>query len=414
MYLLKNALVLGKTIGAQWNYKDLSDVFVYGAYQEFKKIYLILTHPSSDVDLYVDMDEVRQEAYSFNGSITQWLNSLGNQSLPLVENIPNANIKYAKYSNALQAGYEFKLANTGLHYPEGVSKRTFADIKLTREKFKTDMELIRDYCLLSVNGFFHDHVGNQNEIFIQKGAKSGFKAQESQVGIYSFLDVGKLTKFRLNSAKITPSDEGGNLYQRLRFTVEQNTEDKPFFLVLGGYIIFPQENIFFQSGINTFTLALENLHYEERIMESDHFLDLSDLEIKRPNMSPNGYDLNQLRSDVFIEKYLKMSQTFLVTVDCENLSIERKVIQRASFPGQFLHFEDPVFPILGAHGRFLDYWKILEGNQWSINCTDTYHRNYVYPEGERERANYALAAMDTTRRYEHTQAYMLELSTNKE
>ena len=414
MYQLKNALTLGKTIGAQWDYRDLSDVFVYAGYQEFKKVYLILTHTSGPEVLYVDMDDVRQEAYSFNGSFAQWVAQLGNQSVPFTANLPNAKIRYAKYANALQAGYEINLGNAGLYYEAGVNARNFTDVKLTRNKFKTDMELINDYCLMTVNGFFHDHVGNQTETFILKGGKTGFKSQETQIGIYSFLDVGKLNKIKINPLKIASTDVGGSFYERLRFEVDFEVGDKPYFLIMGGYMIFPKENIFFQTGPSTFSLALNQLHYEERIMESDKFIDLSELELSAPNMSPNGYDLAQLRSDETIAKYLSMSNSYLVVVDAPMLAVERHVIQRAAFPGQFLHYEDPVYPVIGAHGRFLDYWKIEEGNMWSINCTDTFSRNFVYPEGARERAKYTLASLDVTRRYEHTQAYMLEISTNKE
>jgi hypothetical protein len=172
MYQFKNALTLGKTIGAQWEYRDLSDVFIYSAYQEFKKIYLILTHVSVDHDLYVDMEDVRQDAYSFNGSITQWIGGLEGKSVPFTDSLPDSNIRYVKYANAIQSGYDVQLANAGLHYPDGVNARNFGDLKLTRNQFKTDMELINNYCLMTVNGYFHNHVGNQNEVVIEQGGKS--------------------------------------------------------------------------------------------------------------------------------------------------------------------------------------------------------------------------------------------------
>ena len=414
MYQFKNALTLGKTIGAQWEYRDLSDVFIYSAYQEFKKIYLILTHVSVDHDLYVDMEDVRQDAYSFNGSITQWIGGLEGKSVPFTDSLPDSNIRYVPYANAIQSGYDVQLANAGLHYPDGVNARNFGDLKLTRTQFKTDMELINNYCLMTVNGYFHNHVGNQSEVVIEQGGKSGFKAQDTQVGILSFLDVGKLNKIKIDPLKIFPSDEGGTLYERLRFDIDIAPITKPFFLILGGYLVFPKNNVFFQSGNNSYTLSVKDLHYEERIMESEKFLDLSSMGFIRPNIAPSGYDLENLRSDAVIKKYLTMSQSFFVTVDAPMLAINKHVIQRAAFPGQFLHHEDPVFPIQGANGRFLDYWKIQEGEMWSLNCTDTFSRNFVYPEGTRDRAKYALGALDTTRRYDHTQAYMLELSTYKE
>lgn len=411
MYTLVSSLCLTNSIGAQWETPNLSNVFIYSAFITYKKFYLILSHPSTSDPIYVDMNSLRQNASGFLGTVKQWLVSLGNFSLPTVPTIPNKNIKYAKFANAVQAGYTINIAASGLNYKINYPKSAMPDLKLTRDQFETNMSLLETHCLTTVNGFIHDCKVNKKEAFIINGATTGRMSDSNHVGIYSFVDIGKLTKIRLDPLNIVPMEKNSTLMEKICFTVKADLTNKSYFLVLGGYLVLPQENLFFQTGENTFSLNLNKLPYVERLLESYTLLDLTDLGLIPPNIDPNGFDINAVRSDAVIKKYMTLSQSFLVVVDTEQLFIDKKVIMRAAFPGQFICHDDPVYPVIGGHGKFFEFWKQQERGKWSVNTRDTYYRRFIFTEKDTPTINYASAALDATKIYDHSQAFLLEISS---
>lgn len=399
-------------MGAQWETPDLSHVFLVSALLEYKKFYLTLSHPSIVGPLYVDMIAIRGEVTGFNGTVSQWLSSLGNFSLPVIPSLPDQRIRYAKFANATQAGYNIELATAGLYYHPNYPSISKTDLRLTRQQFGSNHKLLETHCLLTVNGFIHDSAANSEEAFILDGATTGRMGNDNHVGIYSFLDIGKLTKVKLDPLRIVPMEANSTLMEKIRFSADVDLEGKSFFLVLGGYLVTPQVNVFFQTGPQTFSLDLNQLPYIERLLESHTLLNLTSLGLIPPNHSPSGFDNSQLKSDATIRKYMTLSQSFLVVVDVENLVVDRKVIQRASFPGQFICWDDPVYPVIGGHGKFFEFWKQEEQGKWTVNTRDTYYRRFIYSEGPGVQANYITAALDTTRMYDHSQAYLLEISAN--
>ena len=411
MYTLVSSLCLGNTVGAQWETPDLSAVFLYSAYMEYKRFYLTLSHPAVEGPIYVDMNQVRTEASGFVGTVTQWLISLADRSLPTVEALPNEKVRYAKFANATQTGYNIELALAGLNYSDNYPALSMTDLKLTRPQFGTDMTLLESHCLTTVNGFIHQCTSTETEAFILDGAVTGRMGNDNHVGIYSFLDIGRLTKINLDPVNIVPMELNTSLKEKIRFSVTADLTGKSYFLVLGGYLVMPEENVFFQTGENTFSLDLNLLPYEERLLESHSLINLSSLDLVPPNNAPDGFDMTQVWSDDVIRKYMTLSQSFFVVVDTDHLSVDRKVIQKAAFPGQFICWDNPVYPVVGGHGKFFEFWKQEEQGKWTINTRDTYYRRFVYTEGPRKRATYASGALDTTRVYDHSQAYMLEIST---
>ncbi len=416
MYLLKSSVCLERTIGAQWTNVDLSEVLIGSAYQQYKNFFLILSHPSSSEDLYVDMSQLAIEAYSFYGTVSEWLRFIGDSALPFVTDIPSTKRKFVKYANAIQTGYITSFAKMGYNYPTEMSKGSLTDISLQRDQFKTDMELFGKGCLITVNGVIHRTASNDKKAYAIDGAKTVRHTNNTAIGIISFLDVGKLTQVTLNPANIFSLDNDTLPSDGVIFTLEEDIdlENKSFFLVLMGTPVFINSKNFEQIGVRTFLLKLSLLNYEERLMDAKKYMDLSPLEFTGPNHGPSFFSLEQIHSLESIRKVLTLSQSFFVIVDTPNLHVEKHSILKASFPGQFRSYTDPVYPLMVNGGRLVDYWKIEEVGCWSVDVTDSYLRRYVLTETDRLRAQFASDALDTTRRYEHAEGHFLEISTIKE
>lgn len=413
MYTLVRSLCLGNSIGAQWETPNLSAAFLTSVYKAYKKIYLTLSHPSVTELLHVDMNVLRGDISGFTGTVSQWLTSIGSRTLPMIDSLPDGRMRYAKFANAVQAGYLLDQAVAGMNYDANYPLLSKTDIRMRRPQYGTQMKLLETHCLVTVNGFIHDTVATDTEAFVLGGATTGRMGNDNHVGIYSFVDIGKLTKVKLNPLKIVPMENGTTLMEKIRFSVDEDLTGKSFFLVLGGYLVMPKANVFFQTAAKSFSLNLNMLPYIERLLESYTLLNLTSMGMIPPNHAPGGFDLSQMRSDEKIRKYMTLPQSFLVIVDTEQLHSEQRVIQRAAFPGQFICREDPVYPVIGGHGKFFEFWKQEEQGKWVVNTRDTYYRRYIYSEGPRNDANFTSSALDTTRSYDHSQAFLLEISAIK-
>ena len=416
MYLLKSSVCLERTIGAQWTNVDLSEVLIGSAYQQYKNFFLILSHPSSPVDLYVDMSQVAIDVYSFNGTVTDWLRYIDDAALPFVPNIPSTKRKFVKYANAIQTGYVTSFAEMGYNSPLNATRASFMDISLQRDQFKTDMELFGKGCLVTVNGIIHRTVSNDKKAYAIDGAKTVRHSNNTAVGIISFLDVGKLSQVALNPLNILPLDNETLPSDAVIITLDEefDLENKSFFLVLMGTPVFINPKNFEQIGVRSFLLRLSLLNYEERLMDANKYMDLSSLEFIAPNHAPGFFSLEQIHSLEGVRKVLTLSQSFFVIVDTPNLHVEKHSILKASFPGQFRSYTDPVYPLMVNGGRLVDYWKIEENGCWTVDVVDSHLRRYVLTEADKLRAQFASDALDTTRRYEHAEGHFLEISTIKE
>ena len=410
MYQLKGSLCLGRTIGAQWQSPDLENIFMYSVLSEFKNIFLVVTHPAADGDIYVDLNELRTEVSGYAFSVGRWLVDIGDRALPTVESLPNGELRYAKYGNARQANYHLSFALAGLNYQSEVSNASFPDIKITRPSVSTPMRTMDTHCLVSVNGFVHTTLSNDTETFIINGGITSRRVGESHVGSWSFLDIGKLDKVRIRAENIQPLEINTSLYQKLRFTVDCNLTNKSVMLVLGGYVNFVHPESFYQIGEKTFAVDLKRMQYEDRVMHSRNQIDLTYLELSEIDGSPNHVDKEQLRSDTVIRKYFDLSQSFLVVVDTPQLFVNRIPVIRAAFPGQYLYHENPVYPLQGTFGKFFEYWKRNEGDKWSLGTRDAYYKKFMFHEGAMKEPFHVSDALDPTYPFDHVYGRLLEVS----
>lgn len=410
MYQLQESLCLGRTTGSQWQTPDLQNVLMYSVLTEFKNVYLTVTHPAEEDPIYVDLNELRVEVSGYPYTVGQWLVEIRNKALPTVSSLPNGELRYAKYGNARQANYHMSFAISGFNYPNAVSNATFPDIKMERPSIATPMRTMDTHCLVTVNGYIHETVSNDKETFILNGGTTSRKIEECHVGIWSFLNIGKVSKIKINPTNVQPLEVNTDLYQKLRFTVDADLTNKSVILVLGGYPNFINKDSFYQIGEKTFAVDLKKLDYENRVLHSRNQIDLSSLDFSEIDNEPNHIGLHELRSDSIIRKYFSLSQSFLVVIDIPQIFINRIPVIRAAFPGQYLYHENPVYPLLGTFGKFFEYWKRNEGGKWSIATRDAYYKKFMFREGDMKKSFHVSDALDPTYPFDHVYGRLLEIS----
>ena len=377
MYTYQTATGIAKSTGSQWKELELRDTLVYVIYLLYAKVYLSLTHPVLPDVVFVDMDSLRTEFSSYDGTLDELLVELADRALDTVPSIPDTRKKQAKYSDLIRAQYKIDLATRGLNLPDNYPKDQMDDLIITRPKYKTDVSNLHNYTMLSVNGYYHNTTTDSKATFIIDGAKGFRKSGVNHCGCLSFYDIGKLSKLKILSENIKPLVEGAPLKEKINFSVEGDFTNKCCVLILGGYMIFPKDGVFWQNGDNSFLVDITNMPYIERLFESKDAIDLSSLELSYRETGEDSYDIDELYSDEVLRRYFTLSQSFLLVVDTPYLTTVKHHIRHANLPGLFISYNDPVWPLFVGEGRTAEQWKVYEAGQWAVTIQDSFYRNSI-------------------------------------
>lgn len=377
MYTYVSAHVVSARPNSQFETKDIATTRINEVFATNRLVLLTVTHPALPDPIVVSIESLRLTHSQSLDYIQVILDSLGDVALPVVDFDPSSSIRYAKYSDARRVGYRVELANMGQNYPDNYPAEALMDIVLTRPTYNTDMALLHTHALMSVNGFYHMTATDTQKAYILDGGKSYRVANKNHFGIWSFFDIGEVHKVPLSPAAIIPADPTKNLKDKIRFSVDMDLTGKSVFLVLGGYLVFQQENVFTQVNDNSFLLDMKNLPHAERIMESDKFIDLSPLDLTRPVDDNTTYSVEEIFSDEVLRKYLTLSQSFLVVVDTPNLNVEKMELRESGTYSVFTTIQEPLYPLIIGSGRQVEYWRKQEEGVWALLIGDEWVKNYM-------------------------------------
>jgi hypothetical protein len=412
MYSYIKSVCLARTAGSQWIEQNIANHVVFSIYDTFSKVYVELSLPALPQNIYIDLDSLRAEFSSYAGTLNDLLVTLGSRTLETVPQLPNTEIKFVKYSDAIRARYKVDICKIGLNLPDNYPVDGKPDLVLTRPAYETDLTLIHSHCLVTVNGYVHMTDTDGTKAYVVDGGKTLQRSRMNKLGIMSFLDVGRLTKVKILPADISGQTPAGDLYNRTFFTVNRDLTRKTCILVLGGYIVMPEAGVFWQTGTSTFAIDWTKIPHVERIYESEKTLDLSTLGLNTDPANPNLFSLPEMTSNTTLIKYLTMSQSFLVIVDKEYLLTKKVAIKHSNMPGMFTAYQDPTYPLFVGHGKLAEYWKTYEGEsqRWSVTVADSYYQNFIISQHNTNNLNLVNNNEVPERSFYNSRGLMLEIS----
>ena len=369
MYTYIDSLVLPNTPGAQWKHQNISNDIVSDILADYAKIYLILSNPMSTSNIYIDFAQLQYEYYDYKGTLTELLIALGNQPLPTIASLPDTRIRLAKYSNATLLGYRINITNYNTAVTAPVDKH---DLVLYRPDYPTDVPLIHRNCLVSINGLYHSTTTDGTFTYVLNGADTSKCGKLNYLGILDFSSFGNLSKVSLTYKDITVTD--GILY----FTVGNELNDQSFILVLGGYLVFLEEEVFWRNGDNGFALDISKIPYIERLQESLMYLDLTSLQLPGYTVGKEyTIDPELVMMDKILINYLTIPQSYLVILNVPTLSTNKIYLDKYTTPGEFTSTDEPTMALVSKYGKSLEYWKLSGNRCWVATVQDRYYSNYI-------------------------------------
>lgn len=409
MYVLVSAQGLPVNKQSNWTTINGATASVKDLYLNYRKIVVTLTATGEPEPIFVDMEQLRSEFSSFSNTLQVLVASLGARPLETIAALPSSRVGYAKYVDAYQAGYKLNFAKAGYAVPANAPVEQTLDLVISRSGISVDLKKIHDYCMMSVNGFFHNTTKDSITSYVLDGGKTCVKTQVNCIGLTSFMEIGKLTKLKITDDMISKSNPIGTLKDGIIIRVPAGFLSKTFFMVLGGYLVYPDAQVLHQISETEFRLNIQHLPYIDRIYESEKYIDLSPLGLDEQVGWETVIQGDEVWSDAVLTKYLKLSQSFVVAVDTDNLFFEKHAIRQARYPGHFYTPDEPMYPLIVATGRIGEYWKRKEDVKYGLYVHDSFVKNRMYYHAPNLNLTAYAAQLSFNRPYYFSQGYLLEI-----
>jgi len=377
MYVLISALGVSKAQGSRWGSLNIGEVLVSQLFANYRKVYATLSNIYLDEPISIDLESLRNDHSFFVGTFNQLLTSLGTTTLTQTTIPPVLNPKYAIYSDAFRAGYKVEPVNVLTSHTANLPPSDKTSLRIIRTDPVTDMELFFKHCLVTVNGFFHQTDFDGEFAYAIDANNSKLKSHQNQIGFLSFLNIGQIESVPITEQMIYKQADESTLSKRTYIKLNKDITNKTVLLVLGGYLLFPDNKSIIQSGEDVFSIDIGKMPFVERYFEGAKYLNYDRLGLPVSDNNIEATNLNDLMSDEVLTKYFTMPQSFFVIVDTPALFTNKVPIKSTGLPGMFIGYKEPIYPLIVSNGRVAEYWKEHEDGQWAVNVYDSYLHNKV-------------------------------------
>lgn len=414
MYQYIRAIVKESGRTGRWVQAHLSHRIISEVYNEYAEVYLVITHSAypDDVEKALRLKDVPPNLHANQSllSVDDWLASVSNYGLPLLDEIPEIQTVFAPYRDAWQAGYSIEPVHRSQHPDAELPKSELTDLRLTREG--VDYQQLFDECLVTVNGLFHPTNYATTGLHVLDGGKSGFHANRNQVGLYRLGVLGKLTTVPIKEEHVHKAVDNQKLGEYAYVTVDDSVdiENKSILLVIGGYL-HTIGQVYSRTGERSFMINFNNYPLPQRFFDSKPLIDLSPITdvLSKSTVNPDQMAVGELYSDEAITALLTLPQSFFVVIDTPSIVVEREQLEFMGLPGRYTSHLPPQYPMVVSLGRFAEYWARKEYDRYVLGSMEDFETYYTF---ETTRWKEQLS-IDSTRvpykRFDYKRAHFLKI-----
>jgi hypothetical protein len=375
----------------------------------YRRIVLSLTHTALTDVVYVDLEPLRAEYSTYPNTLNEWFISLGDRALPTIAKLPASKVSYLRYRDAFQAGYRADTTIIGRKDISIAEQEARDDLIITRDATPTVYDQLFRQCLISVNGYLHLTDYDDDGLYVKDGGRSFRRSRNNQLGIHSFADIGAVTLIPITSEQIHTSAPEVPLAAKTYLTIPKATPNQSVLLSIGGYLVLPDPQVFWQISDQQYGLSLEHLPYLARYFESAVNLDLSSLPLSVSPIHPERVSATELFSDPVVMAYLTLSQSFWIVVDTPHLFFVRRGIETPALPGMFISHSRPIYPLIIGQGKIGEYWSTLEDGQWSLTVQDSFYRHHIFDTVRAGELTTVTSGLTPMQPFDHSRGWLLEI-----
>ena len=411
MYSLVSAIAKTANSAGRWEAADIGNMSMASIYTTYRRTIAILSNPFIDHQVAFDLDTVRKQQAGSNQTFNEFLVATDANVLVTSDKLPNTEVRYATYGDAFRSGYSIMptngLASADAELPKGAKDWLY----MTRSGI--DYDVFGQYCLVSVNGFYHQMEANAQGIWVIDGMKTCRIANDNHIGITSFKGVGKLSTMPITDEMIYNHGDKEQLGYRAYIKVDRDLTNVGMIAVIGGYMHALDHHIVYRTGDDSLCINFNNIPLIERYYESVDTIDLSSLNLEKSDQNSSLLAPSQLYSDAAIRAYLKLPQSFLVFIDNTELFVDYEALPPTTLAGQYISDVPPVWPIIDGFGKIANFWSVREDGKYLVAARDTQRPNYVFNTAlDYNSLRLVSDSKDTQGRYDIGRLYHQKIGTN--
>lgn len=353
-YIYVRTMAADAVLGSRWTTYSDSVETINNILTKTRRAFIVVYDTVEAKQVAIDILVIAANTINLDNSVVNFLIENNDRTLDHFD-VPEINPKLVKYSNAFRIGFQ---ANT--------VKPGFADDALLLPEEKPDLKLTRlgmsysefeRYCLLSVNGYFHEFTTNSSGIYVTDAMKSVNQCGFNQVGVYNFKDVGSIQKIDLSNLSVFQTSQSVPLNEQLAIDIGVDASNKYAIFFIAGYMIPAVGNIIRQSNSSIFTMAFNRFDWLNKFYEASRFLDLTALDLLASPTDEYAFYREEIISDRAIKNIFNLPQTFCALVDSPDFFIEKAMLPITRLPGMYRSYgKVNNLPLQLGHGRMAEYW----------------------------------------------------------
>jgi hypothetical protein len=235
-----------------------------------------------------------------------------------------------------------------------------------------------DTTLVSVNGFYHrTDVKNNEGLVVYKATQTVRKSNQNQIGLLTFHGMCGIATHSIIEEMISRVDINTPLSSAANINTGLDLTGKSVAFVIGGYFHM-LSTLVSRVGDNSFRIDFSNYPLLDRYFEMSHYLDTSGFTRSETPVNPSQISVEELQSDDNIKALLMMNQSFMVVLDCEEVYSEVNYVRKTGYPGCYIAYTDPKYPLVTGLGRHNEYWYREEDGQYQLTVYDNVVSNRIY------------------------------------
>lgn len=383
MYQIHNAYARKPKSNGLWEEIDLGEMECRTIFSKYTNVFMNVTddfHPGKIFG--VDLSTIMDLFNTYEGNFNQWLESLGNRTIPVTEGEFVLRKEVVEYEDAVKAQFKISPVSHNGHVDLDLPRGAKHDVLLTKKEIGVNADYYKkaaSQLLVSIGGYYHFVDYSEHGLHIVDGMRTinHQRANTPNIGLTSFHKVGNLKYIPITREMVYKQDIRDDLYHKAYIKLNEDISSETFMIVIGGYLHVMDDRVARLAGDNIIAVDFKYIPLHERLYESMKDLDFNHYLQPETGATELHLDGEHIISDEFLTRYLTMSQSFIIVLDHGELFIEKHQIQHTRIHGQFLSDVYPNLPLVVGHGRAAEYWAVLGNNRWAINVYDSLTDNYV-------------------------------------
>ncbi len=375
MYTVISGIGRLKAVGSPWITEDFGPMLVRDVIVKYEQVYFKVAHEVWLAPKVVKLSDLIIRVVDQGHTVAQAFEALGNTAIEAIDGEATIETRYVKMADAVQAGYAMKRVNSNRHSSVPVSAGEADSMVLSRSDVPA--REFDKYCLVTVAGLLHLNDADDKDIYVMDAQITSIHSRRNDVGILNFRDIGELTKVPITADMVHKRGVDHPYANRVYIKTPIPYPDKTAAIVIGGYLHFIDGVIFKRIANDIFCVEFSALNFEDRYHESKHLIDLSTLAFDAYGANGAQYVRSEMFSDDVIERYMTLSQSFLVFIDSDIIVTSKEQLNTGSTYGQYVVGKRPRAPLMTGLGLLQAYWMREDDGFWSLGVVNNLHSNYL-------------------------------------